>query len=146
MARRKRDFSQQENRPEQIKFQAALYARLSFDSACSRERSTIEAQLSLMRDFAERMPEISVVEEYTDLDYSGTNFERPGFARMMQDARVGKINCIIVKDFSRLGRDYIETGNYMECIFPLMGLRFISINDAFDSFRENMDKIGRAHV
>ena len=74
-----------------------------------------------------------MIEEYADDGYTGTNFERPGFKRMMEDIKSGKINCIIVKDLSRLGRNYIEMGKYLEQIFPMMGIRFIAINDNYDN-------------
>ena len=64
-----------------------------------------------------------------DNGFTGTNFDRPEFERMMQDVRTGKIQCIVVKDLSRFGRDYIETGNYLETIFPMLHIRFIAIND-----------------
>ena len=78
-----------------------------------------------------------LVEEYADDGYTGTNFERPGFKRMMEDIKSGKINCIIVKDLSRLGRNYIEMGKYLEQIFPMMGIRFIAINDNYDTIDPN---------
>ena len=69
-----------------------------------------------------------------DIDgYSGTNFKRPSFERLLEKIKKGEINCVIVKDFSRFGRDYIELGDYLERIFPFMGVRFISINDHYDS-------------
>ena len=73
------------------------------------------------------------MKRYADDGYTGTNFERPGFKRMMEDIKSGKINCIIVKDLSRLGRNYIEMGKYLEQIFPMMGIRFIAINDNYDN-------------
>lgn len=79
-------------------------------------------------------------DEYVDDGYSGTNFERPDFKRMMQDIEKRNVNCIIVKDLSRFGRNYIETGRYLERIFPFMGVRFIAINDHYDSAEENDDK------
>lgn len=85
-------------------------------------------------------PELHKFDEYVDDGYSGTNFERPDFKRMMQDIEKRNVNCIIVKDLSRFGRNYIETGRYLERIFPFMGVRFIAINDHYDSAEENDDK------
>ena len=82
-------------------------------------------------------PEFTIVKEYTDDGYSGTNFERPGFKQMMEDAKKGIINGIIVKDLSRLGRNYIEMGRYLEQIFLVMNIRFIAINDAYDTALSN---------
>lgn len=79
---------------------------------------------------------------YTDLGKTGTNFAREGFKRLMTDVRLRKVNCIIVKDFSRFGRDYIETGNYIQKIFPFLGVRFISVTDGFDSFSDQNDELG----
>ena len=70
---------------------------------------------------------------YKRQGYSGTNFNRPGFQRMVEDAKAGRIKSIVIKDFSRFGRDYLEVGFYIEYIFPLLQIRFISINDSYDS-------------
>ena len=70
---------------------------------------------------------------YTDIGKTGTDFEREGFEHMMRDVRMRKIDCIVVKDLSRFGRNHIETGNYIEKIFPFMGVRFIAVTDGFDS-------------
>lgn len=78
-------------------------------------------------------PDLKLYEIYTDNGEKGTDFDRPAFNRMMKDARTGKIKCIIVKDLSRFGRDYIETGNYLEKIFPFLGIRFVSVTDQYDS-------------
>ena len=75
-----------------------------------------------------------MVDIYIDNGFSGTNFERPAFQKMMEDAKRGKINCIIVKDLSRFGRSYLEAGNYLEKIFPFLNIRFISVTDHFDTF------------
>ena len=83
--------------------------------------------------------DISVAEVYKDSDYSGTNFDRPGFTQMMEDIKHGKINCVIVKDLSRLGRNYVETSNYIERVFPFFHVRFLAVTDDFDSFREGVD-------
>ena len=79
---------------------------------------------------------IDVVECYTDLGKTGSNFEREGFLRLLQDIRIGEINCVIVKDLSRFGRNYLEAGNYIEKIFPFLGVRFIAVADGFDTGRE----------
>ena len=91
---------------------AAAYLRLSIEDGDKAESNSIGNQRELIRDFAAERPGLHLVEEYADDGYTGTNFERPGFKRMMEDIKSGKINCIIVKDLSRLGRNYIEMGKY----------------------------------
>ena len=121
-------------------FRVALYARLSVELK-ARPSESIANQLDIMREFIKGKPEFAEYYEYVDSAVSGTNFNRPSFNRMMDDVRDGKISCIIVKDMSRFGRDYIEAGNYIETIFPFLGVRFISINDHFDTEEEfNQDK------
>lgn len=115
------------------KYRAGLYARLSFESEANRERNTIENQMELLKDYVERCEDIEVVETYADISHTGTDFDRPEFMRMMQDVRFEKINCVIVKDLSRLGRNYLEAGNYIERVFPFFGVRFIAVNDNYDS-------------
>ena len=112
---------------------AAAYLRLSIEDGDKAESNSIGNQRELIRDFAAERPGLHLVEEYADDGYTGTNFERPSFKRMMEDIKSGKINCIIVKDLSRLGRNYIEMGKYLEQIFPMMGIRFIAINDNYDN-------------
>ena len=119
---------------------AAIYARLSVDND-EKKSESIETQVTLIKEFIQKHNEnpdreckIVVYDIYSDLGKTGTNFDRPGFERMMNDVRAGKINCILVKDFSRFGRNYIETGNYLEKILPFMKVRFISVCDNYDSF------------
>ena len=119
---------------------AAIYVRLSVDSD-EKKSESIETQVTLIKEFIQKHNEnpdkeyeIAVYDIYSDLGKTGTNFDRPGFERMMNDVREGKINCILVKDFSRFGRNYIETGNYLEKILPFMKVRFISVCDNYDSF------------
>lgn len=111
--------------------QAGLYMRLSRDEDSTRESNSIANQRKILTDFAVRNG-FTAVDEYIDDGYSGTNFQRPGFSRMMEDAQNGRINAVIVKDLSRLGRDYIGIGEYMEKVFPRMGVRLISIADGYD--------------
>lgn len=114
-------------------YKAALYARLSEETEANRERATIETQMELLRKFVEEKDDIVVAKEYADISYSGTNFERPGFEEMIRDMRSGLFNCIVVKDLSRLGRNYVETGNYIERVFPFFDVRFIAVTDGYDS-------------
>ncbi|MEF9840410.1 MAG: recombinase family protein [Lachnospiraceae bacterium] len=115
------------------KYSAGLYVRLSKDDGDKKESDSIKNQKELIRNFKKTHPEIIIVEEYSDDGYSGVNFERPDFQRMIEDIKKKKINCIIVKDLSRFGRNYIETGRYLEQILPFLGVRFIAINDNYDS-------------
>ena len=99
------------------------------------ESESISHQRALIQNYIDSDPELKTCrqEEYFDDGYSGTNFDRPSFERLLQKIRSGEINCVIVKDFSRFGRDYIELGDYLERIFPFLGVRFISVNDHYDS-------------
>ena len=99
------------------------------------ESESISHQKALIQNFINDSDELkgSVQYEFFDDGYSGTNFQRPSFERLLEKIKKGEINCVIVKDFSRFGRDYIELGDYLERIFPFMGVRFISINDHYDS-------------
>lgn len=98
------------------------------------EAVSLENQAIMVRKYIERTPGLRLREIYSDNGQTGTNFQRPGFEDLMDGIRRGKINCIVVKDLSRFGRDYIEAGNYLETIFPRLGVRFISIGDNYDSF------------
>ena len=118
-------------------YNACIYARLSRDDGDKLESDSITNQKALIRDFLSKHPEIYVVSEKTDDGYSGVNFDRPAFQEMMDEIRSGKVNCVVVKDLSRFGRNYIEAGNYIERVFPFMGVRFIAINDSYDSRDKN---------
>lgn len=113
----------------------AVYLRISDDDGRYGDSQSIEGQRDLIRDFIRSHPELksSRIAEYTDDGYSGTNFKRPGVSELLQRARRGDIQCIVVKDFSRFGRNYIEVGDYLEQILPFLRVRFISVNDAYDS-------------
>lgn len=118
-------------------YNACIYARLSRDDGDKLESDSIINQKALIRDFLSKHPEIHAVSEKTDDGYSGVNFDRPAFQEMMDEIRSGKINCVVVKDLSRFGRNYIEAGNYIERVFPFLGVRFIAINDNYDSLDRN---------
>ena len=120
-------------------YSAALYARISVENERKREADTIGNQMQLLRDFAGEDPDIRIFDVYCDDDVSGTDFQRPEFSRMMNDIRDGKVNCVIVKDLSRLGRNHLESGEFIEMVFPYLNVRFISITDRFDSLYKQAD-------
>lgn len=117
----------------------ALYIRLSVEDQMKKDESeSIINQRYFLNDFLDRNDEFKSFkrEEYVDDGYTGTNEKRPSFQRMLEEVKSGKINAIIVKDLSRFMRDYISLGDYLENIFPFLGIRFIAINDGYDSAKE----------
>ena len=128
--------------PAKQAMNAAAYARISVDRGDEETRETIENQVELVCQFIEGHEELQLENIYADCGWSGTEFERPEFLRMMEGVRTGKIQCIVVKDLSRFGRSYLETGYYLETLLPLLNVRFISINDGLDTAREgDLDSI-----
>ncbi len=123
------------------KFKATAYIRLSYTDDRSSESDSVSNQRKLIENFVERNPDIEVVSEKIDDGYSGIIFDRPAFKEMMQDVTDGNINCVIVKDLSRLGREYIETGRYLRRVFPAYGVRFIAITDNIDTAHDNGDDL-----
>lgn len=118
---------------EQYTFHTALYVRLSLEEQEGDGAEKIKNQRELLLQYIREKPEHQLVDIYCDNGCTGTNFDRPEWQRLMVDAKAGRVNCIIVKDLSRLGRNYIEAGNYLEKVFPFMGIRFIAISDGYDS-------------
>jgi len=114
-------------------YYTALYTRLSDDDGDKKESDSISNQKKLIQEYLKDKTEFEIVDTYVDDGYTGINFGRPDFLRLLKDIEVKKVNCVIVKDLSRFGRNYIEVGKYIERIFPMMGVRFIAINDSFDS-------------
>ena len=119
-------------------YKAAIYVRLSKEDgdvsdASKAESNSISNQKELIKDFLKDKQDIVIVSERVDDGYSGVNFERPAFQLMLEDIKRGKVDCVVVKDLSRFGRNYIESGRYIEKIFPMLGVRFIAINDNYDS-------------
>ena len=117
----------------------ALYCRLSREDGDREESDSIANQRKLLEGYLADHPELTAAEYYTDDGCTGTNFNRPGFQRMLEDIRSGRICCVLVKDLSRFGRDYIETGRYLERWFPDHGIRFIAVTDNIDSARGAYD-------
>lgn len=113
-------------------YDTALYMRLSRDDELQGESGSIQTQRMMLHQYAAEHG-LSVVDEYIDDGWSGTNFDRPAFQRMIDDIEDGKINCVVTKDLSRLGRNYILTGRYTEVYFPSKGVRYIVINDNVDT-------------
>ncbi len=155
-----------ENLKNQKHFLAAMYLRLSRDDNATKgssitkgenvakrgntagitgvksESNSITSQRELIRAYIQRQPDIELYHIYVDDGFSGSNFERPEFKRMMDDVEAGRVNCIIVKDLSRFGRDYIESGRYIQRIFPALGVRFIALTDHFDSLCADVGESG----
>lgn len=117
-------------------WRAALYIRLSVEFNGKRGDS-LETQRQIMEAYLALCPDIEVTEIYTDNGTTGRTFERPAFEKMLTDVETGKIDCIVVKDLSRLGRNTIDTGYYIEKYFPLHHVRFIAVNDQYDSEGED---------
>ena len=119
----------------EVIWKAGLYLRLSKEDDVSKDESdSISSQRELLLSFIKKNPKIDIYNIYVDDGYSGTTFDRPNFQRMWEDIKNGRINCVVVKDLSRFGRNTIETSNYIEVIFPMLKVRFISLTDQIDSY------------
>lgn len=131
---RKSKYGQPSGKPSTRLWKPALYVRLSREDGDREESDSIANQRDMLAEFAAAQDDLAAPAFYTDDGYTGTDFDRPGFRRMMDDLRAGTVNCVIVKDLSRFGRNYVGVGEYLEQVFPLLDVRFISINDRVDSF------------
>lgn len=119
-------------------FYAAMYLRLSRDDEdrdgqIKSESNSIRSQRELIKSFIREQEDIELYDSYVDDGFTGSNFDRPDFIRMMEDVEAGRVNCVIVKDLSRFGRDYIESGRYIQKVFPSLSVRFIAVTDHYDS-------------
>lgn len=130
-----------ENSYRKFQYHAALYIRLSREDGDKVESDSVANQKKFLVEYLEKQPDICFYELYVDDGYTGTNFDRPGFKKMIEDIRLGLINCVIVKDLSRFGRDYIDSGRYLERIFPELGVRFVAVSDGMDSLRQSYDML-----
>ena len=115
------------------------YVRLSHEDGDKEESNSVTGQKDLIRDYLSRHPELLECGMKVDDGYSGSNFDRPAFQEMIAEVKAGKVNCVVVKDLSRFGRDHLGVGEYIERIFPFMGVRFIAINDNYDSLTSNAE-------
>lgn len=134
-------------------FLAAMYLRLSRDDSdvgdvtdgkgnVKSESNSIGNQRELIRAYIHEQQDIELYDIYVDDGFSGSNFDRPEFKRMMSDVEAGRVNCVIVKDLSRFGRDYIESGRYIQKVFPALGVRFIALTDHYDSVHADAGESG----
>ena len=117
-------------------YNVGIYVRLSRDDGTDKESESIQNQKAFLMQYVIKSG-FNLVDVYIDDGWSGTNFERPEFQRLLKDIENGKINCVVTKDLSRLGRDYIMTGHYLERYFPLHNIRYIAVNDGIDTFEDN---------
>jgi len=122
-------------------FNTAEYIRLSKEDGDKEESDSVGNQKQLLAEYVASREYLLRYDVYIDDGYTGTNFNRPGFERMIKDIEAGRVNCVIVKDLSRFGRDYIDTGKYLERYFPEHQVRFISIVDGIDSFMQAYDML-----
>ena len=123
---------------EERTYHVAAYLRLSrddedVDGRIKAESNSIHSQRELICSFIREHEDLELYDIYADDGYSGANFKRPEFGRMMADIEAGKVNCVIVKDLSRFGRDYIEAGRLLQKTFPAFHVRFIAVTDNYDS-------------
>ena len=138
MARKSRKAQAQtvaEVKKETAALPTAIYARLSVEnSGKDDDGNSLQNQIAVCEDYLDGCPHLRLTEVYSDNGKTGTVFDRPAWNRLMDDVRTGKVQCIVVRDLSRFGRDYVETGSYLEKIFPALGTRFISVKENFDNF------------
>lgn len=126
----------EEERVQHRIWRTAIYARLSDFDEVMRDAGSLEIQIEYIREYIERQDDLLLLDIFADKGCTGTNFVRPAFERLLKALQERKIDCIVVKDLSRLGRNFVETGQYLEQVFPLFGVRFIAINDHYDSSNE----------
>lgn len=114
-------------------WKTALYLRLSRDDGTDTESNSIASQREILTEYVKRYADLEIYDIYVDDGYTGTNFDRPNFNRMINDIYSGLVNCVLVKDLSRFGRNYTEAGNYLDKIFVKHKVRFIAVNNQYDT-------------
>ena len=128
-----------EQLPRNVSWRAALYIRLSKEDGDKNESYSVTSQREILKEYIKQRPDIFLFDYYVDDGWSGTNFDRPAFRRMMQDIYDGKVNCVVVKDLSRFGRNYTDAGHYLDDVFVRLGVRFIALNNGVDSISSSMN-------
>jgi len=150
MARKSRQAIHQGKTPVSVKakeyqkpkyLKTGIYGRLSVRDLGIEDGDTMENQIAFLRDYVIQHPDLELTDVYVDNGWTGTNFHRPEFNRLIDDIKNGKINCIVVKDLSRFGRNYLETGYYLQKVFPSYQLRFIAVYDDYDSLTSDPDSM-----
>jgi DNA invertase Pin-like site-specific DNA recombinase len=121
-------------------YKTAVYVRLSLEDIRKKISDSIGTQKTMLLQYIQTKPDLQLYKIYEDINYTGTNFNRPGFTKMIEDIQSGMVDCVIVKDLSRFGRNFEETGHYLERVFPFLRIRFISINDNYDSLTATLDE------
>lgn len=122
-----------------INYLTGIYVRLSVEDNGYKNGDSLQNQIDFLMDYIENYgDDMQLIDVYQDNGLSGANFEREGWLRLIEDLKKGRINCVVVKDFSRVGRNYIEVGNYLEKIFPFLGVRIISVNEHYDSAKDSL--------
>lgn len=119
--------------PGRKTYRVDAYVRLSVEDSGKGTPDSIENQRALVLDYIKSQPDMELHALYCDNGETGVNFERPGFEKLLEDLKNGSADCVVVKDLSRFGRNYIETGNYLERVFPFLGVRFVAVTDHFDT-------------
>ncbi len=122
------------------KSKTGIYARLSVEDNGKPTKDSIQNQVAYLEEYVRKnVDDFELIHIYVDNGTTGTNFDRTGWKNLMEDIKTGRIDCLVFKDFSRIGRDYIEVGNYLEKIFPFLGIRIVSVNDNFDSKKHSFE-------
>ena len=122
------------------KYRTAIYVRLSVEDIRKKISDSIGTQKAMLLQYIQTQPDLQLYKIYEDVNYTGTNFNRPGFIKMIEDIQSGIVDCIVIKDLSRFGRNFEETGHYLERVFPFLQVRFISVNDNYDSLTATLDE------
>jgi len=121
-------------------YKTAVYVRLSVEDIRKKSSDSIGTQKNMLLQYIQTQPDLQLHKIYEDINYTGTNFNRPGFTEMIGDIQSGKADCVVIKDLSRFGRNFKETGHYLERVFPFLQVRFIAVNDNYDSLTATLDE------